>query len=499
MPKIVNQLESLNRLAQTLSSTENLEEIINAIIKVATELTAARRGSILFTKNQAQAMLTTLIRVGTDRQQALLQKMSMMVAGWILKNKESLLSEDIAQDHRFKGLQMLDLPRQSIVAVPIRARGQILGVLILNNDENDPVFQIDDLQLANIISSQSAHVLENAELLMQLKDENKRLKQEVAAKYSFDEIIGRSPAMDGVFKLLDKVIPTQTRVLIQGNSGTGKELIARAIHYHGSRKEKPFIAVDCGALPENLLESELFGHVRGAFTGAIDTTKGLFQVADGGTLFLDEINNTTPALQAKLLRVIQEGEIRAVGSTQTIKVDVRLIFATSIDLGRAVREGSFREDLYFRLKVVPIVLPPLNQRPEDILVLANHFLKKFSQMVNKPLKGFSRDAAQRMLRYDWPGNVRELEHTVERATILAEETESIIPVDLLPDEMRGEAGLRLPDFQGKTLQATVEALERSMIAEALKKFNGNKTRAAKHLGLSRRGIFNKIERYRLKV
>lgn len=501
MTKSVNQLQSLNRLAAKLSSATEIEEIIKAIIKEATELTEARRGSILLTKEHLETRFTTLIRVGTDRHQALLQKMSMMIAGWILKHKDSLLVKDIADDQRFKGLEMLGYPRQSVLAVPIQARAKILGVLVLNNDERDTPFDEDDLQLASIIASQSAHVLENAELLLQLKKENEHLREEIQRKYSFDEIMGRSKAMNRIFKLLEKIIPTDARVMIQGESGTGKELIARAVHYHGPRQGKRFVAVDCGALPENLLESELFGHVRGAFTGATESKKGLFQVADGGTLFLDEVNNTTPALQAKLLRAIQEGEIRAVGSTKTVKVDVRIICASSRDLAESVKAGTFREDLYFRLKVVPLKLPPLRERLEDISILAEHFLKKFSEALDKPLKGFSKESLQLLLQYDWPGNVRELENAIERCVTLAEPGESLIEPELLPDELQPDSktGMTFSAPEGSTLLTAVETLERAMVSDALARFSGNRTRAAAHLGLSRRGLLNKIERYELEA
>jgi len=501
MTKTINQLQSLNRLAETLSSAKKIDEIINAIIKEVTDLTEARRGSILLTKDHLDTRFTTLVRVGTNRHQALLQRMSMMIAGWILKNKESLLIEDISKDERFKGLELLGYPEQSVLAVPIQTRGKVLGVLVLNNDERDRRFEPEDLNVANIIASQSAHVLENAELLLQLKNENQALRQEIERKYSFEEIVGRSAAMNKIFKLLEKVIPTEARVMIQGESGTGKELIARAIHYHGPRKAKRFVAVDCGALPENLLESELFGHVRGAFTGATDSKKGLFEVADGGSLFLDEVNNTTPALQAKLLRAIQEGEIRAVGSTKTVKVNVRIICASSRDLAEAVKEGTFREDLYFRLKVVTVKLPSLRERPEDIPIIADHFLKKFTEKLEKPIKGFSREASQRLIHYPWPGNVRELENAVERCVTLAEPESELIMADLLPDELQlgTGSGQSFIAPEGDTLLSAVEALERTMVTEALEKFNGNRTKAAEHLGLSRRGLLNKIERYQLDI
>ena len=497
----LRELQSLNRLAQTISATTDVDTIINTIINEATELTHAQQGSLLLTKNHMHASFTTLVRVGTNQHEALVHKMCMVIAGWILKENDSLLVNDILADSRFKGLAMLGYPFQSVLGVPIQAGGKILGVLILHNKKDEHEFRETDLRLMNIIASQSAHILENAEMMRELKDENQRLKREIERKYSFDEIIGSSPAMEKVFKLLDKIIPTDARVLIQGESGTGKELIARAIHYNSPRKKNHFVAIDCGALPENLLESELFGHVKGAFTGATESKKGLFHIADGGTLFLDEINNTSQPLQAKLLRVIQEGEMRPVGGTQTVKINVRVICAGSKSLADAVKAGEFREDLYFRLKVVTVALPPLRERPEDIAILAAHFLKKYNKAIGKSLHGFSKEAASGLAHYPWPGNVRELENTIERCVTLAEPGAKRVEADLLPDEFHsGPAALAAPVFSGETnLTRAVEQLERTMVTHALEKFGGNRTKAAEHLGLSRRGLLNKIERYRLEA
>jgi Nif-specific regulatory protein len=403
------------------------------------------------------------------------------------------------KDSRFQGLKILGYPLQSVIGVPIQARGEILGVLILHNKKGEKYFTESDLHLLNIIGSQSAQVLENARRHRQLEEENIYLKREVARKYNFEEIIGLSSAMEQVFKLLEKVIPTDVRILIEGESGTGKELIARAIHYNGLRKNKKFVAIDCGALPENLLESELFGHVRGAFTGATEAKKGLFQVADGGTLFLDEINNTSTALQSKLLRAIQEGEIRPVGGTKTVDVDVRIICATSQDLSQSVKNGTFREELLFRLKVVTLKLPPLRERKEDIPILASHFLKKFSQSHQKSLQTFTKEASALLTHYAWPGNVRELEHAIERCVVLAEPERKTVDIDLLPEEITAKAEDFALPLRGDTMDLTraVAELERNLVAQALRKFKGNRTKAAESLGLSRRGLLNKIERYGL--
>lgn len=494
----LQEVQALNQLALTISSTTDLDQIINTIIDQATGLTGARQGSILLTKDETDNRFTTLIRVGKEQHEALIQKMCMVIAGWLLKNEKPLLVNDILIDDRFKGLGLLGYPVKAVLAVPIKARGEILGVLILHSKGVEKNFVENDLRLLNIIASQSAPVLQNASLLLKLKEENLHLKKEVARKYSFEEIVGRSETMEKVFKLLEKIIPTDVRVLINGESGTGKELIARAIHYNGSRKDKRFVAIDCGALPENLLESELFGHVKGSFTGATDNKKGLFQIADGGTLFLDEIDNTSPALQAKLLRAIQEGEIRQVGGTNLIKIDARIICAASQDLAEAVEEGRFRQDLFFRLKVITVKLPPLRERRQDIPILANHFLTVYAKSLRKAVQGFTKEASDYLNSYLWPGNVRELEHAVERCVVLAEQDNKTIDIELLPEEITSspvKPGMALenqPDLSG-----AVENLERKMLATALKNFKGNRTKAAESLGLSRRGLLNKIERYQL--
>ncbi len=495
------ELQTLHKLAVAISSEMELDRIMNLILEETARLTRAQHASLLLSKDHLndEANLTTLVRRGDRRREGPLRKMVMMVAGWVLKHGEAVLAKEALADPRFAGLRIFDLPLKSLLAVPIRTKGDIIGVLVLHNAAAPPDFTDRDLHLVNIIASQCGPVLENARLLRELQEENRLLKREVERRYAFEEIIGRSPAMERVFALLEKVIPTDARVLIQGESGTGKELVARAIHYNGPRKKGRFVAVDCGALPENLLESELFGHVRGAFTGATESKKGLFHVADGGTLFLDEINNTTSALQAKLLRAIQEGEVRPVGSTQTVRVDVRLVAASSKELADEVEAGRFRQDLYYRLRVVAIKLPPLRERRQDIFLLADHFLQQFARAHGKRLRGFTRKAADLLLKHPWPGNVRELENVIESCVVLAEPDKTLIDADLLSDELLGLSTGQPAGFswENRTLPEAVEALEREMVREALKKYGGNRTKAAQSLGLSRRGLLNKVERYGL--
>ncbi len=493
----LRELQALNKLALAISTTLDLDAIINTILNEATALTGARQGTILLMKNQNEQSFTTLVRKGASEHETVIKQIATRAAVEILKQRESLLINNLSEDARFKTMNLSNCPLASLLAVPIQNRGAVLGVLVLHSGAGG--FSEKHLRLLNIIASQSGQVLENARRFRELEEENLHLKKEVQGAYRFEEIIGQSAAMTKVFGLLEKVIPTDVRVLIEGESGTGKELVARAIHYNGPRKSKRFVAIDCGALPEQLLESELFGHVKGAFTGASESKKGLFQAADGGTLFLDEINNMSPALQAKLLRAIQESEIRPVGGTQPIKIDVRIICATSQDLSQSVKQGSFREELLFRLKVVTVKLPPLRERKEDIPLLSVQFLKKSASAMNKSLQGFSKEALQLLQRYHWPGNVRELVNVVERCAALADAEARMVDATLLPDEVRGVTQIvNKPFAPGEaTLLQAVEELERALVVEALKKFGGNRTKAAESLGLSRRGLLNKIERYSL--
>lgn len=339
--------------------------------------------------------------------------------------------------------------------------------------------------------------LRKAEEREQLRKENQLLRREVQREYSFENIVSKNPKMKEIFEVIKKVAPYKSTILIMGESGTGKELVARALHYNSDRSKKPFIAVNCGAIPENLLESELFGHAKGAFTDAIRTKRGLFEEADGGTLFLDEIGELPPPLQVKILRVLQEGEIRRVGESKPIKVDVRIISATVKDLAREVNEGRFRDDLFYRLNVLPIHIPPLRERKEDIPLLIDHFLKKFSQSTNKKVSGIDSKALEALMNYRWSGNVRELENTIERAVVLAD-GENILLENLPPEirEYREEERSILPVVEEEySIKKASKILETNLIKKALKKTKGNHTHAARLLEISHRALLYKIKEY----
>jgi DNA-binding NtrC family response regulator len=336
-------------------------------------------------------------------------------------------------------------------------------------------------------------VIRNALDVHKVKSENRFLKKQLKSKDDFKEIIGKSEEIRKVFTLVDKVADTDSTILVCGESGTGKELIARAIHYRSGRASSPFVSINCGALPENLLESELFGHVKGSFTGAIRDKDGLFKVASGGTFFLDEVGETSPAIQVKLLRVLQEREIIPVGGTSPIKVNARLIAATNADLERAVQEDTFRADLYYRLNVIPIVIPPLRQRRDDIPLLVEHFLAKASEKTGDRKK-ISKEAMSLLAEYDFPGNVRELENIMERAVILQEGEQ--VDVEDLPDKVRtrcsGRRGINIDKAQ-----MTLEELEKEYLISVLEETNWQKKKASSILGINASTLYRKIQRYGL--
>jgi two-component system response regulator AtoC len=351
-------------------------------------------------------------------------------------------------------------------------------------------FQFDELQ----------YVIGTALEQRRLRTENAYLRSQLEARYRFEGLIGTSPVMRELFQVLEIVAGTPSTILITGETGTGKELVARAIHHNSPRRDQRFVAINCGALPESLLEAELFGHVRGAFTGAVGNRQGRLEQAHKGTLFLDEVGTMSTPLQTKLLRVLQEREFERIGENRTTRIDVRVIAATNSDLGRMVRDGTFREDLYYRLNVIPVHLPPLRERREDIPLLVQHFLDRLGRDLDPPRTDvtLSQDAMRRLMAYEWPGNIRQLENTIERALALGRGRPQI-DVAALPEEIQssGQAAaeevLRLPDH-GLDLEAYVARVERELIHQSLERTHGNKRQAAALLGLKRTTLVEKLKR-----
>ena len=337
----------------------------------------------------------------------------------------------------------------------------------------------------------------------QLRQENVLLKRTLGLSHQFSNIIGRSAAMLEVFKMIETIARTNSTILITGESGTGKGLVAQAVHFHSLRRDKPMVSLNCGAMPETLLESELFGHMRGAFTGADSNKKGLLEVAEKGTIFLDEIGEMSQVMQVKLLRVLQERKFRRVGGLEELTADIRVVAATNQNLEKAVAEGRFREDLFYRINVIPIVLPPLRDRREDIPLLAEHFLAKYAEQMQKPVTGISGPALEVLMRHDWPGNIRELENVLERAVAL-EATPTVL-IESLPPSIRGgvprnsgnQAPPELPE-SGFDLEAHVQKIERGYLAEALQRANGVQVKAAELLGMSFRSFRYYVKKYNLR-
>ncbi|HZS05535.1 MAG TPA: sigma-54 dependent transcriptional regulator [Blastocatellia bacterium] len=339
------------------------------------------------------------------------------------------------------------------------------------------------------INEDMLQAVRNALRVRELFRENRYLRRELKQKYNFESIIGRSDALADIFRVVEKIAPTTSSVLIQGESGTGKELIARAIHYNSPRADGPFIAINCGALPETLLESELFGYVKGAFTGAQTNKQGLLRAADGGTLFLDEVGEMPAPLQVKLLRALQEREFTPLGSTRTEVFDARVIAATNRDLEEEINEHRFREDLYYRLSVISLTVPPLRDRREDIPLLVRHFVDKYTRQLGDAEKRVADEAMQRLINYEWRGNVRELQNAIERAVALSDER---IEVAHLPQKVR-EAPDAIRDLTGQTL--TLDELERRYILDTLSRVNDDKARAAAMLGIDLSTLYRKLKRY----
>lgn len=369
---------------------------------------------------------------------------------------------------------------------------------LLNEVESLPVLSDQELRyLTELITLVVDEILVVHRSLDDEKSKVDALSKELGQRYGFDQMIGKSLPMQDLYRMLERVCDSETTVLVQGENGTGKELIAKALHYNSRRKNKKFIVVNCGAFNENLLESELFGHMKGSFTGAVKDKKGLFEAADGGTLFLDEIGDTSPQMQVKLLRVLQEGTFTPVGSTEVRKANVRVLAATNKDLLAMVRTSEFREDLYYRLNVINVIVPPLKDRKEDIALLVDFFLERYSKNSKSPKKTISKDCQDLMMEHNWPGNVRELENEVERLCVLAGSQERITEEFLSP-RIRENASKKFPGLRvNGNLKDSLEDLEKQMILEGLERTNWNKSRLAKELGISRAGLITKVNKYNL--
>jgi len=498
LPGERERLAALYKSSQALAVVATIEELIReAADAVAAEILSDTAAVVLVDPTGPARVVFSTMSETNESSEGLASLVPVLLAqlrergirAWQLPLDEA--SASLAPLLSSRGIRRL-------LVVPMISGARLLGALYLDYRQRDGHFSEEDIRFAEALAAQAATAIENSQLRAKLEDEIELLRWEVDARHSFANIIGQSLEMQQLFTLVEKVSRTSVTVLIEGESGTGKELVARAIHNHGPRKNERFVAQNCAALPEQLLESELFGHVRGSFTGAFRDKPGLFEAADRGTFFLDEIADMPQSLQVKLLRVLQDGEIRRVGATDSISVDVRIIAATNKLLDEEVQRGRFREDLFYRLNVVRVGMPPLRVRRDDIPLLAQHFLNRFTEKSGRSDGAFSERAMELLVNYDWPGNVRELENEIERAVALSDRGAAITAMALSERIRSVPIAIKPPKPGTKlSLKDMVEDVEKRVILQMLRENNWNKSRTAIALGLSRQGLLKKIARFGL--
>jgi Nif-specific regulatory protein len=476
---MARDLATFLRVSTSINSIRDLEELQERLLELIFEVIPAKHGAILLLADDGDIANQFTSVFGLDRVYGPNQKItvSSTIVRRVLKDHAAVLITDAQSAEALQSESLITAHSRSLLCVPLIVHGKPLGVIYLDTDVPDVRFDEDHLQLITAVAAIAAVAIQNAGHIKHLESENQRLTADANLQHS---MIGESESMQQVYHLITKVAATDSTVLISGESGTGKELAARAIHTNCRRSAKPFVAVNCAALADSLLESELFGHEKGAFTGALNQRKGRLEFADGGTIFLDEIGELSTALQTKLLRVLQEREFERVGGNKPIKVDIRIIAATNQDLDAAIAGGTFRQDLYFRLNVVELKMPALRKRVEDIPMLANYFAAKYAIKCNRRVVGISPEAQKLLQTYDWPGNVRELENAIERAVVMGS-TEHILSEDLPEPLLEVSAQHGSPPSSG--YHDNVTSNKKQIILDALKKSDGSYTEAAKLLGL----------------
>jgi len=469
--QIARNLSALLKISRVVHAIRDLQELQAQLLDLVFEVVPAGRGAILLAESGKQEFSSLYARTRQPGQPQLV-RISRTIATQVMNENVAILGADVPASGTLRDVESLAVSDvRSLVCVPLTVFERVIGCIYLDSTNASNRFQEDHLQLMAAIAGISAVALDNARRLQWLEQENQRLLVEISQDQS---LVGEGAKMKEIFQFLAKVAPTDSTVLIEGESGTGKELVARALHRNSSRGSKPFVAINCAAIPETLLESDLFGHERGAFTGAASQKKGRLEVADGGVVFLDEIGELAPALQVKLLRVLQEREFERVGGTRPIHVDIRLIAATNRDLKEAVRLGQFRQDLYYRLAVVNLMMPPLRERREDIPMLTRHFAQKYAKRCKVKPRPVSREAMAALMSYDWPGNVRELENAIERALVMG--TSEMVLLEDLPESL-AEQEPAADLSQGK-YHASVKELKKQLILDAVEQTRGNYVEAA---------------------
>lgn len=496
------ELEMLYQISQAAATRPHtISELLMDVLDVMESELKVSRGTFTLRKPDTDVFVIEASRGLTPEEEQRGQyKLGEGVTGEVARTGESALIPDITRDSRFLNrTQSRPDVQTAFICVPVIHLKEVIGTMSIDLSITTDLEELSRYRrflelVANILAEAVASIREELEEREGLLSENERLRRQLGDRYRMHNIIGNCSAMRSVYEQIVQVAESTATVLIRGESGTGKELVARAIHYGSERRNNPFISVNCAALPENLIESELFGHEKGAFTGATQQRKGRFEMANGGTIFLDEIGDISPAVQVRLLRVLQEKTFERVGGGESIPVNVRVLAATSRNLEKGIEEETFREDLYYRLNVFPIILPPLRERRSDIMLLADHFLQKYGEMYSKNIKRISTSAINMMMAYHWPGNVRELENCIERAVLTASD-EVIHGYNLPPSLQTGdETHTAILPRDGADLKTMVESYEKEIIIDALKKHRGNAAASARYLNTTQRIVNYRIQK-----
>jgi Nif-specific regulatory protein len=521
---VSEQVQLLNEIGRIVSSTPELMTAFGRVMEILSEKLRVRRGTLVLL-DEASGRLRTVAAVGLTPEEIRQNRFALGegITGHVVATGRPRIIRDVREEPDFLNktnrLRYREGDEQvSYFCIPIRIEDKPVGALAADKRFLGEEQLKADVELLDVITSFLAQAIQVHRMVLRQKEElvaeTQELRGQLRERHKFENIIGDSPAMHEVFKTIAQVARSRATVLLLGETGTGKEMMAKAVHYNSDRHDKPFVRVNCGAIAGTLLESELFGHVKGSFTGAIRDKPGKFEAADSGTIFLDEIGTMEPQLQVKLLRVLQEREFERVGDNETVKVDVRVIAATNVDLEEEVARGNFREDLFYRLNVVSIYLPPLRNRRDDIPTLIDYFLDRYNAMNNRNLRRLSRDTMNLMLRYPWPGNVRELENSIERAVVLAQSedfTEELLPLGVrmyaqqrrgsapgesvegiakrLAEQAMQELGMR----DGEIHAAVMDHVEGALIEQALNRTGGVKTKASDFLGINRNTLNKKVK------
>lgn len=486
-------IDRLKEISNWVSSVLDLDHLLELIIDSATRMMKAKASSLLLLDPRTRKLY---FKVTTGEKKEEVRKyeidMGQGIAGYVAQKGEPLLIPDVTKDPRWYKVisESTGFETKSIACVPMEMDGEVIGVVEIIDKEDGSAIHEEDMNTLTVFAQLASLAISNARKFDRFKKENRDLKEELEIRY---QIIGESPVFQKVLSDAFKVANSKTTTLLVGESGTGKELLARLIHRAGPRKDKPMIILNCAALPETLLEAELFGYEKGAFTGALARNPGKFELADEGTIFLDEIGEMTPGMQAKLLRVLQEGIFYRVGGSKPISVDVRVISATNRNIAEEVAEGRFREDLYYRLNVVRLNIPPLRERRPDIPLLANYFLEEFSLEKGTPDMKISEAAMKKMLEYDWPGNVRELRNALERAVVMGNGRQ-VLPEDLpISGTKAAPSGLEF----GLTLKEALDHFKKEFVTLNLQNTGGNRSKAAKVMGIQRTYLSRLISKYNI--